>query len=326
MKNLFISVLSLVLIFFFACSESSIEENDILDEITIRLQWKIQSQFAGYYIALDRGFYEEVGLSVKIEEGGYGQNNIITVQHGLEEFGTKWMADLIGEQADLISIANIVKSNGLILVSKKQNNIKKINDFIGKRVSVWFIGNEYQLFALLKKQGIDPENVDIVNQKWDMSQFFKDETDVSSAMRYNELLQIYREGYDPNELIIFDYADYNLDFPGHSIFTSIEYYENNKDICRRFVEASLRGWHYAVLYPEEAVDTLLKYDHKNRLDRDMQLQQMKIMSELINIEEYKLGFHRIEDIKRIADIYYEYGVIDNYPDIDSLFTNEFIIN
>lgn len=323
-KCLIIIVFILCLITPFSCKDTEYAQENGFDSITIRLQWKIQSQFAGYFVALDKGFYEEYGLLVNIEEGGYGQNNLVTVKHGLEQFGTKWVADLIGDGGDFISIANIVKSNGLILLAKNDKNIKNIKDFKNKTISIWFIGNEYQLYALLKSQGVDRNDLDIVNQKWDMSQFFNDEVDIASAMLYNEYLQVLGAGYKSDDLTVFDYADFNIDFPGHSIFTSREYFLNNKDICRRFVQASLKGWEYAVRNPEEAVSIVLKYNERQDLDFNTQLEQMKIMIELIAPDRYTIGIHNREDIEKIADIYYEYNVISQYPDIDAFFTDEFV--
>ena len=182
-------------VFVRTASVNDAKQRGTLIPVTLRLQWHIQTQFAGYYTALAKGFYEKEGLNVTIEQGGYGKNCLETVGEGLEEFGTKWMADLLEADDDtLISLANIVKDNGLLLITKKADGIRNIADFRGKRISIWFIGNEYQLFALLDKQGIARDEVTIVPQQWDMSQFYEDDVQVASAMSYNELLAVLAAG------------------------------------------------------------------------------------------------------------------------------------
>ncbi len=323
-KIFFVILSAMLFCILLSCGRPRETEEIKKDHVVLRLQWKIQCQFAGYYTALEKGFYNESGLDVIIEEGGYGQNNISSIRNGLEQFGTKWMADLIAEGGEFISLANIMKSNGITLVSKKDKGINEVRDFAGKKLSTWFIGSEYQLYALLRAHGLSENDAAILNQKWDISQFFEDEVDVITAMVYNELLQIYRKGYGPDDINIFRYADYGLDFPGHCLFTSKDYYTSNRDICKRFIQASIKGWEYAISHPEEAVSIILKYDKKNELDYDMQLEQMKIISDLAAIDKYPLGLHIKDDLIKISDIYYEYDVIKDYPDIDNLFTNEFI--
>lgn len=299
------------------------QKDIVKDKVTIRLQWHIQSQFAGYYVALDKGFYDEAGLQVKIEQGGYGKNALSTVKEGLEQFGTKWTADLIAAGDDYISLANIVKDNGLLLISKKTKNIKDINDFKNKKISIWMIGNEYQLFVLLDKYNISRKNVKIIPQKWDMSQFLDDETDIAAAMSYNELLGIQSKGYTPENINIFSFKKYGVGFPGHNIFTSRKYYLENPDICRRFTLASLKGWQYVIDHPEETINIVMKYDKEGILDRGIQIQQINAIIELINAEAYKLGIHMKSDYKFIEKVFKEYGIIKKDVNIVKYFTNEY---
>jgi NitT/TauT family transport system substrate-binding protein len=317
-------VLIAIVVFVLIKCDGKKKKPEQLTAVTLRLQWKLQAQFAGYYVALDKGYYRDAGLDVTIAEGGYGKDGIVTVIYEIEEFGTKWMADLIGENVDFISLANIVKKNGLVLISKKEKGIRTPEDFVGKRVSTWFIGNEYQLYSLLKKQNIPLEDVEIVAQKFNMNQFYDDKVDVASAMVYNELEEVAQNVYPPEALNIIDFADYNISFPGQCIFTSRGYSEKNPDICRKFTQASIKGWDYAIDHPEEAVAILLKYDKKGELDSDLQLTQMKHMINLIEREEYPIGWHRREDFEKIVEVFMENDVLETSPDIDKLYTNEFV--
>ncbi len=318
----FISLL--ILIFLVSgCKEKSTAPHKLID-VTIRLQWHIQAQFAGYYVALDKEFYKDEGLNVSIKEGGYGKNSIITVSNGLEEFGTKWTADLFAEGDRFISLANIIKNNGLLLISKKRKNIKTVNDLRGKKVSIWFIGNEYQLYALLESQNINRNSLKIIPQKWNMSQFTKDEVDAASVMIYNELQTIYRSGYPKESINIIDYKNYGMDFPGHSVFTSRKYYKENRDICHKMIRASIKGWEYAVNHPDETVSIVMKYDEKKILEQNHQEKQIAEIIKLISSKEYKIGIHDKKMMSKIERIYKQYKIIKKDSDVHNLYTNEFI--
>lgn len=325
-KPLFFSnliLLPLLLILTFSCSDKKGLNSD-KESIVLRLQWHIQTQFAGYYVALAKGFYSDEGLEVKIEQGGYGKNSISTVEAGIEEFGTKWMADLVASDGDFISLANILKDNGLLLISKKEKGIESIDDFINNKVSTWFIGNEFQLFSLLDKYKLSKDEVEVITQKWDMTQFYNDEVDIVSAMSYNEFLKVGEKGYTPNKLNTFSFKDLKLGFPGQNIFTSKTYYKKNRTICEKFIRASLKGWEYAINNPVEATDIVMIFDKEKILDRDHQLKQMEEIIKLIQIDKYTLGFHRAEDYQLIETIFKRYDIIEEDKDLEELYTNQLI--
>lgn len=293
-------------------------------KVTLRLQWQIQAQFAGYIVAKDRGIYKDEGLDVDIEEGGYGKDCITTVKHGAEEFGiSKWVT--FANENQLISIAQIVKDSGLLLISKKSKKITKPEELIGKKIGLWFNGNEYPLYALLDKFQIPNDKVTIVRQNWDMKQFINDEIDAASAMSYNELLTLYDTGkYTKDDLNIIDYKDYGIEFPGESIFTSKEYYNSHPDICRKFVEASIKGWEYVINHPDEAAEIVMKYDKENRLEIEHEKKEVREMIKLINVDKNKIAIHDKEHMESVVDIYSKYGIVKNYNNIQDIYTNEFI--
>jgi len=317
----FLSIFTFLVVHFYISRHKESPENR---KITIRLQWHTQAQFAGYYTAFEKGFYREKGLDVKIEEGGYGKNALTSVKAGIEEFGTKWTADLVAAGEKYISLANIVKDNGLLLIAKKDKGLDSIEKFKGKNISIWIIGNEYQLFVLLDKYKISRDKVNIIPQKWDMSQFLNDETDVSAAMSYNELFSIEKKGYTKDKLDIFSFRNLDVGFPGHNIFTSKKFYKENPDICEKFVKASIMGWEYAVEHPEEAVGFVMKHDKGGILNKKDQLNQMKEISNLIAKDSFKLGIHLENDYRFIEKVFKQYNIISSDVNIKDYYTNEFI--
>lgn len=316
--------LLIFLSFILCCGEPQTSPEKRLTEVTLRLQWHIQAQFAGYYVALDKGFYRDEGLNVRIREGGYGKSSIKTVKHGLEEFGIKWQADIFADGDELISIANIVKENGLVLISKSKKGLKKPSQLRGKTVSVWFIGSELQLLTLLRENGVAQNQVKIIEQRWDTSQFEKGSSDAASAVVYNDLPSLFSKGYGKEDINIIDYADYGLGFPGQSVFTSRDYYRENPRICGSLVRATLRGWRYTLENINEAVAILKKHDRHDILDSKFQKAQLQALKKLINLERYKLGYHYPEKMNRIGEHYKKHGIIKKNKEIEKMYTNRFI--
>jgi len=321
--SLFIAILGFIIFFINRDNDVTSDKRKMIN-VTFRLQWHIQTQFAGYYVALKKGYYKDAGLNVKIEQGGYGKNSLVTVKEGVEEFGTKWMSELTVAGEPLFSLANIVKDNGLVLISKKNRGINSIGKFRGKRVSIWFIGNEYQLFALLDKYKISKKELNIISQKWDMSQFYNDEVDVAAAMIYNEFLKVNSVGYTSEKLNIFSFKELGIGFPGQNIFTRKSYYKKNPKICKKFVEASIRGWQYAIDNPVEATKIVMEYDKENILKYQDQLLQMNEIIKLIQADKYPIGIHLKKNYELIQRIYVKDGIIKKKRNVNYYYTNEFV--
>ena len=294
--------------------------------VTLQLQWVTQAQFAGYYVALDKGWYLEEGIELTIRPGGPDISPIDSVRTGAAEFGTSLLADIIvaSQQAnDLVSIAQIQQTNGLLLIAKKDSGISVPKDFVGKKVGVWLGNWEAQFDALIAKEGIKANDFTLVSQGFSMDSFINGELDVASAMIYNEYYVVLESGFKPEDITIINYADYGLDFPGDGLFTSIKTTQENPDLCARMLRASLRGWQYAVENPEEATDIVLKYDKSGVQTRGHQLSMMLEITKLVQVNLRPLGYTDRNDVRRVIDTLYSYQVLNTQMDPDSIFTNSF---
>src|SRR5688572_17124269 len=167
-----------------------------LDKISLQLKWVTQAQFAGYYAAQEQGFYDEEGLDVTIKPGGPDITPEQVVASGQAEFGIDWLPSLLATRdkgGDLVNIAQVFARSGMTEVTWKDSGITDVAGMRGKKVGVWCCGNEFELFAALTKNGIDPANssdVTIVNQPFDMNLFLQRQVDAAAAMTYNELAQV----------------------------------------------------------------------------------------------------------------------------------------
>ena len=322
---IFVIIFALVLA---ACGRTSpnTAQPTLPTPVTLQLQWVTQAQFAGYYVALDKGWYSEEGIDLIIRPGGPDISPIDSVRTGTAEFGTSLLADIIvaSQQAnDLVSIAQIQQTNGLLLIAKKDSGITGPQDFAGKKVGVWLGNWEAQFDALIAKEGIKANDFTLVSQGFSMDSFINGELDVASAMIYNEYYVVLENGFKPEDINIINYADYGLDFPGDGLFTSTKITQENPDLCARMLRASLRGWQYAVENPEEATDIVLKYDQSGVQTRGHQLSMMLEITKLVQVNLRPLGYTDRNDVRRVIDTLYSYQVLNTQMDPDSIFTNRF---
>jgi NitT/TauT family transport system substrate-binding protein len=296
-----------------------------LEPVSLQLQWVTQAQFAGYYVALDKGWYLEEGIDLTIEPGGPDLVAADLVSGGQRDFGTSLLADLavaVQQGKPITSIAQIQQMNGLLLLAHKASGIEQPQDFVGHRVGVWLGGWQAQFDALVAKEGISPSGFDLVSQGFSMDPFLNGELDVASAMIYNEYHVVLESGVAPETLNIIDYADYGLDFPGDVLFTSQQLLKENPDLAVRMARASLRGWQYAVDHPEEAAEIVLKYDESGIQTKDHQLSMMNEIAKLVSVPLNPIGYTDRGDVRRTIDTLLSYGVLGGPVQPEDVFTND----
>jgi NitT/TauT family transport system substrate-binding protein len=310
-----------------ACSPTVVTPTQApIEKISLQLQWVTQAQFAGYYVALDKGWYTEEGIDLKIIPGAPDVVALDLVVSGTREFGTALLADLtLAAQSNkpVISLAQIQQKNGLMLVARKDSGIASPQDFKGKRVGVWLGSWEAQFWALMSQSGLTKTDFKLVSQGYSMEPFIKKELDVASAMIYNEYQGVLESGIPAADLNVIDYADYGLGFPGDTLFTSLQMVKENPNLCARMVKASLRGWQYAINHPEEAVDIVLKYDDTGMQTRPHQLAMMKEISKLVQVDNQPLGQTDEAAVQRTIDNLFKYGVLSSSVIAKDVFTNQF---
>ncbi|HUP83774.1 MAG TPA: ABC transporter substrate-binding protein [Candidatus Limnocylindria bacterium] len=225
--------------------------------VRLQLQWVTQSQFAGYFAAVDQGFYEDEGLDVEILQGAVEIVPQAVVASGGAEFGLAWLPKVLAsieEGADLVNIAQVFQRSGTLEVSWADSGITTPADWAGKRVGTWGFGNEHELFAAMRKVGIDPANaadVTIVSQDFSMDALLNDDLDAAEAMIYNEYAQVLEhvnpdtgELYQPEDLNVISMESAGTAMLQDGIFASSAWLaeEGNEDVATRFLRASFKGW------------------------------------------------------------------------------------
>ncbi len=280
-------------------------------------QWIPQAQFAGYYVAYEKGFYRQHGLDVKILRGGPAWPASELLAQGRVDFGTMFLATGIEKRAQgvkLVNLAQIVQRSALMLVAKKSSGIHTPEDINGKKVGLW--GQEFRLQprAFFRKYHL---HVTEVPQSATLNLFLRGGVQVASAMWYNEYHLILNAGVNPDELTTFFMADYGMNFPEDGIYCMEETARRHPQRCRAFVAASLEGWRYAFAHPDEALDIVMKYVQAAHVATDRVHQQWMLarMRDIIEPKGWKLpmGTLTAAAYARVAGVLQKSGLINHIP-------------
>jgi NitT/TauT family transport system substrate-binding protein len=325
MKKTLLIALFVCMMLLPACTSGTPSSESGLQPVSLQLQWITQAQFAGFYVALDKGWYREEGLNLTIKPGDAEVSAVDQVAAGSSDFGTAFLSDLsvaIQKGQLVVSIAQVQQMNGLLLIAKKDSGIKRPGDLSGKKIGIWGASWETQLNALLARQGIDRKDVEIVPQGYDMQLFLRGEIDVASAMIYNEYHQVLESGLKIQDINIIDYSLYGLGFPGDALFTRRRLEEQNPEVCVKMLRASLRGWQYAVDNPKEAVDIVLKYDQTGQQTREHQISMMREIARLVKVSWIKMGYTDSKSVQQMLNTLALYKVLPETMKADTVFTND----
>jgi len=287
------------------------------EKVSLKLQWLNQFQFAGYYIAKEKGFYKDVGLQVDIKSFKMGDDPVKEVLSGKAQYGTGRTSLIIdkSEGKNLFLMASIFQSSPVVLVSKKSSGINNIKDFYGKSVMLTGTETSAGIFGMTSSRGIHASNMHIVKSKNKIENLINDNVDIISGYTTNQVYILKKRGIDIN---VFNPKDYGFDFYGDILFTNEDEAINHRDRAIKFKQASLRGWRYAFSHINEAVEIILtKYNTQNRTKEDLTYEA----NELKKLAYYKtnnIGQITKEKIQRIYDIYRIMGFIKKPLDINNI--------
>ena len=239
------------------------------DKLTLQLKWVTQAQFAGYYVAKDKGFYSEEGLDVNIKPGGPDVAPAQVIAGGGADVVLDWMPSALATRekgVKLVNIAQPFKSSGMMLTCRKDTGIKSPADFKGKTLGVWFYGNEYPFLSWMSQLGISTEGgangVTVLKQGFNVDPILQKQADCISTMTYNEYWQVIDAGLSADELVVFKYQDQGVATLEDGIYVMEDRLNDPAfaDQMVRFVRASMKGWKWAEANPDAAADIVLEND------------------------------------------------------------------
>ncbi len=285
-----------------------ISSAEAADPLTLQLKWVTQAQFAGYYVAKDKGFYEDAGLDVTINPGGPDIAPPQVIAGGGADVIVEWMPAALASRekgVPLVNIAQPFKKSGMMLTCRKDTGITKPEDFRGKTLGVWFFGNEYPFLAWMAKLGIptdgSAQGVKVIKQGFNVDPLLQKQADCISTMTYNEYWQVIDAGIKPEDLIVFKYEDQGVATLEDGLYV-LEKSLNDPamtDKLARFLAASMKGWAWARTYPDEAAAIVLDNDTTGA---QTEQHQTRMMGEINKLTEGSSGILDAADYERTVQI------------------------
>jgi NitT/TauT family transport system substrate-binding protein len=319
----------------------SMGECDGLDSVSLQLQWFTQAQFAGYFAAQDKGFYEDMCLDVTIVEGGVEIVPQTQLANGDVDFALAWVPKALASReagADITNIAQIYQRSGTLQVSFVEQDITTPEDFAGKKIGNWGFGNEYEVFAAIGEAGLDPAtDVELVGQQFDMVALLDGSIDAAEAMTYNEYAQVLEavnpdtgELYQPEDFNVISYEEIGVGMLQDAIWADAGRLADDaeyKDAATRFVAASMQGWAYCRDNVEECRDIVVASG--STLGASHQLWQMNEVNKLIWPSPDGIGYIDQAAWDRTVEISQNTPNLDGAtvltaPPTDGAYTNEIV--
>ncbi|MFZ5791803.1 MAG: ABC transporter substrate-binding protein [Pseudomonadota bacterium] len=281
------------------------------DKLTLQLKWVTQAQFAGYYVAKDKGFYEEAGLDVTIKPGGPDINPSQVIAGGGADVVIDWMPSALATRekgVPLVNIAQPFQSSGMMLTCRAETGIKTPADFKGHTLGVWFGGNEYPFLAWMSKLGLPttggPDGVTVLKQGFNVDPLLQKQADCISTMTYNEYWQVIDAGLTPEQLVVFKYEDQGVATLEDGIYTLEKNLSEPAMVDRlaRFIKASMKGWDWAVAHPDEAAEIVLENDATGAQTEKHQKRMMGEIAKLVGTNPKGTGWLDPDDYERTVSV------------------------
>jgi len=307
-----------IILLFMICLLSAAFAKD--EHVTLKLKWKHQFQFAGYYAALHKGFYKEAGLDVDIQEANLADNHIESVLSGIGQYGVGNSDLLLYKQKGYrpVLLAVFLQHSPLILIAREDSNINTPADFKGKTILLEQNSNE--ITGWLKKVGLSGDNVNLKVQKHDMGELIGKHVDAISAYSTTEpaLLDKLNIKYK-----IFSPMDVGIDFYGDNLFTSEREISENPDRAKAFRNASIKGWKYAVSHKEEIASLIYEKYSKKRTVAELEQEADEIIK-LMELDFVEPGYYKEGRWRHIANTYTELKILPQDVSFSGFFYEQYI--
>lgn len=333
MKKLFSFITIFMLVLLGACSQQDANEDnneakneETLQDVTIMLDWFPNTNHTGIYTALENGYYKEQGLNVKIQEPGEGVSAEQVVASGKADFAVSYQESLTQARSTgipLVSVAAIIQENTSAFASLKEANIQTPKDFEGKRYGGWGSPTEEAVLkALSDKYNIDYSKIEQVTLgQTDFFQSIGRDADFEWIYYGWDGVEAERQGIELNYIFLKE-IDEALNYYTPIIATSEEHINEDADMVKAFIEATTKGYEYAIEKPEEAANILLK--HVPDLNEELVLSSQKWLSNQYKGNAEQWGIQKQEVWQRYADWMFEQGLIETNIKAEKAFTNEFL--
>ncbi|MFH1914744.1 MAG: ABC transporter substrate-binding protein [Pseudomonadota bacterium] len=303
------AALTLAALLFLAIPAAALEKTSVV------LQWLPQAQFAGFYMAVDKGFYEAEGVDMTLIHGGPDVLASELLEAGRADFATMFLSAAIQRRATLpiVNVGQFVQHSALMLITRASDGIETVDDLDGKKIGLW--ANEFQIQAraLFRQRGL---KVTVVPQSDSLDLFMRGGVHAASGMWYNEYHTLLSYGLEEEDLRPIFFSNHGLDFPEDGIYC-LEHTANTRPtLPMAVVRATVLGWQYAFANREEALDAVMARMDRAGVpaNRPHQRWMLRRMENIILSDKVPaMGVLRQEDYERVRTTLMETGFVDDAP-------------
>ncbi|MEO8005186.1 MAG: ABC transporter substrate-binding protein [Betaproteobacteria bacterium] len=280
--------------------------------ITLQLYWKHQFQFAGYYAAIERGFYRDAGFDVAVREPQEGIDPIDMVLSGGADYGVgaSELALRRGRGQPIVAIATILQHSPLVLITLGSGT--SLQELVGKKVMM--MPHETELIAYLQFEGLPLDRLEVVPHTYDVKDLLSHKVDAMSGYSTDEIYRLKQSG---KSYSVFSPRSSGIDFYGDTLFTTNKRSAAHPDEVAAFRDASLRGWQYAMDHPGEVADLIIAR-YSQRKNRDELLFEAEEMRRLMQPQLIEIGHMNPGRWQHIAEIYAQRGMLPTGYSLDGL--------
>ena len=250
------------------------------EDFVLTTAWIAQAQFAGYYIAKEKGFYSEVGLNVIIQHPSLTSsafNRLKTEQCDAAMFSMMSAMDFISQGIPLVNIFQDSMNSSNILVSRWDTDPLKMK---GKKVAIFNSDPNYLTFIMSKKEGMNYEWIRFTSN---INLFLSGAVDATMVVSYNEYYQLIQAGYKLSEENLYRFSDHEYNIQENGVYVKREYFKNHRETCRKFAQASRKGWEWAAAHQKEALDIVMKYVRRYNTPTNHVMQRL-MLEEILRLQ------------------------------------------
>ena len=283
------------------------------DRLALQLKWVTQAQFAGYFVAKDKDFYRAEGLDVTIKPGGPDVAPQQVLVGGGADVVIDWMPSALATRekgSPVVNIAQIFERSGMMLTCRNDSGIRSPADFRGKILGVWFYGNEYPFLSWMSQLGIPTtggaNGVKVLKQGFNVDPILQKQAHCISTMTYNEYWQVIDAGFSSSDLTVYKYEDQGVATLEDGLYVLEDRLNDPQFVNQlaRFLKASVKGWEYAGMFPDEAADIVLENDDTGAQTEKHQRRMMREINKLVSAEDRPNGIGYLDpsDYRRTVKV------------------------
>jgi ABC-type nitrate/sulfonate/bicarbonate transport system substrate-binding protein len=301
------------------------------DKVSVQLSWFHGVEYAGFYAAVEKGYYADANLEVTLNAGGPDINPLDEVDGGNSQFGIGQGDSLIVARENgqnFVAVGTIFRVNPVAITSLKKDNLQKPGDLVGKTVGTYSLDlsnySDLMFLAFMSRTGLQKDSMQyaLIEDFYGANEIKSGRMDAMSGMFATDQQVMTHEAGDEINLIY--YKDYGVDVYINTIFVTDEFLQSNPDLIARFVRATMKGYHYAIENPVEVAALAVHYD--DALDLAYQEQVMQTQIPFIDTGDAPIGSMDEDVWKTTQDILLEFGLISQPLDVNTIYTNQFVFD